>query len=77
MVSSAGLTLFAMANELWKTSLKRYRLNTSSLGSLVQLIVTEPAEVGFCGIVSVIPATKGIKRATALSLANMAFRVKK
>lgn len=77
MVSSAGLTLFAMANVLWKISFVRKRLNTSSLGSLVQLMVTWPAETGFSGIVSVKPAAKGIKRVRALSLANMTLRIKR
>lgn len=75
MVSSAGLTLLAMANVLRNISLLRNKLNTSSLGCLVQLMVTVPAETTcLSGIMSWRPATKGMRRARVLSLKNMTFK---
>jgi len=64
--------LLAMANWLWKISLTSSREKGGSVGAKVQVMVTEAAEVGVFGMLSVIvPATKGAKRARALSLLNI------
>jgi len=71
--------LFAMANELWKTSLTSSIEKTDgSELSKVQLMTIGPPEVGFEGISSVRAVAKGAMMASATTLIflNMSVVVK-
>lgn len=70
-VPVAVWTLLAIPNELWKTSLTRYKLNIGgSVGSGVHEMVAGPALVKLLGVVKVRALTSGARKANTLRIGN-------
>lgn len=79
MEPADGLTLFAMANELWNTS--AFTSSSEKVGgspaAVVQVMCAGPPEVRLVGVSIVSAVTKGMRKARVLSLKNIVASRKK